>query len=179
MLGYNITNDHSGPDNMIAYLQKHVKHNIEVQHNEHNIFSKKDPPRMPIDEFVNRLNDTFQCDQACFNIALYYLGKLQEASLYQHSSPIYYITRHTVHRMLISTLLLATKFFEDHARQNAYYAAQAGISVAELDKLELEVFKAIGFNCYVDTDNFVVKDYYYSHQLHALKFVNIRHRKNK
>ena len=54
-----------------------------------------------------------------------------------------------VHRLLITSIMLASKFFDDVYYNNAYYARVGGISNSELNSLEMEFLKMSSFALFV------------------------------
>lgn len=56
--------------------------------------------------------------------------------------------------MIISSLLVSSKFYHDEMYNNAVFAKIAGVSNKEVNFLELEFCKAINFNLYIDSNAF-------------------------
>ena len=56
------------------------------------------------------------------------------------------LTELNVHRVLITAILLAAKFFDDAYYNNAYYAKVGGVHVSEMNSLEVEFLFRINFN---------------------------------
>jgi hypothetical protein len=59
-----------------------------------------------------------------------------------------------VHRVVITAILLAAKFFDDAYYNNAYYAKVGGVLVSELNSLEVEFLFRINFSLRVAPDVF-------------------------
>lgn len=55
------------------------------------------------------------------------------------------------------SIIIAVKFFEDKYYKNEYYAKVGGISLKELNFLEIEFLKLIDFNLFISSEVF---DYY-------------------
>jgi hypothetical protein len=62
------------------------------------------------------------------------------------------LTSMNVHRVLITAVLLAAKFFDDQYYNNAYFAKVGGLPCNEINTLELEMLFYIGFSLHVPTD---------------------------
>ena len=62
------------------------------------------------------------------------------------------LTSMNVHRVLITAILLAAKFFDDQYYNNAYFAKVGGVPCNEINTLELEMLFYIGFSLHVPTD---------------------------
>ena len=56
--------------------------------------------------------------------------------------------------VIISSLLISSKFYHDVMYNNAGFAKIAGISNSELNTLEMEFYKAIDFNLFIDSTAF-------------------------
>jgi hypothetical protein len=60
-----------------------------------------------------------------------------------------------VHRVVITAILLAAKFFDDAYYNNAYYAKVGGVLVSEMNGLEVEFLFRINFSLHVKHDVFI------------------------
>lgn len=54
-----------------------------------------------------------------------------------------------VHRVVVTSVMLAAKFFDDHYYNNAYYAKIGGVPCLEMNSLELEFLFLINFALFV------------------------------
>ena len=54
-----------------------------------------------------------------------------------------------VHRLLVTSVMLAAKFFDDHYLDNQHYAAVGGVPKGEMNVLELEFLFLLEFNLHV------------------------------
>lgn len=61
------------------------------------------------------------------------------------------LTSLNVHRVIITSVLLAAKFFDDTYYNNAYFAKVGGVPCNEVNALELEMLFFIGFHLHVPT----------------------------
>ena len=59
------------------------------------------------------------------------------------------VTSLTVHRLVICSVLLAVKMTDDRYYNNAFFAKIGGITVTELNTMELEMLKLLGFRTHV------------------------------
>lgn len=69
-------------------------------------------------------------------------------------NPDFVISSLNVHRLLITSIMLASKFFDDVYYNNAYYARVGGISNAEVNSLEMEMLRMISFSLFVQPDQY-------------------------
>ena len=54
-----------------------------------------------------------------------------------------------IHRILLISLVLAAKLYDDEYYENKYYAKIGGISNKDINKMELEFTEKIEFNLFV------------------------------
>lgn len=59
-----------------------------------------------------------------------------------------------MHRVVITSILLAAKFFDDAYYNNAYYAKVGGVLVSEMNGLEVDFLFRINFSLRVDPAEF-------------------------
>lgn len=59
-----------------------------------------------------------------------------------------------MHRVVITAVLLAAKFFDDAYYNNAYYAKVGGVLVSEINGLEVDLLFRINFSLHVTPDEF-------------------------
>ncbi|KAI3991926.1 hypothetical protein MKX01_012871 [Papaver californicum] len=60
------------------------------------------------------------------------------------------ITNTNVHKFLITTIMVASKFVEDMNYRNSYFAKVGGITTKEMNKLEVEFLFLMGFKLHVN-----------------------------
>ena len=78
-----------------------------------------------------RVHKYASCSNECFILALIYVDRLIERNNFL-------LTELNVHRVVITAILLAAKFFDDAYYNNAYYAKVGGVLVSELNGLEVD-----------------------------------------
>jgi hypothetical protein len=59
------------------------------------------------------------------------------------------LTDLNVHRVVITSIMLAAKFFDDQYFNNAYYAKVGGVPPTEMNSLEVEFLFRINFSLHV------------------------------
>jgi hypothetical protein len=64
------------------------------------------------------------------------------------------LTDLNVHRVVITAILLAAKFFDDAYYNNAYYAKVGGVMVSEINGLEVDFLFRINFSLHVTPEEF-------------------------
>lgn len=82
------------------------------------------------------------------------------------TNPSFVVNSLNIHRLLITSVMLACKFFDDHYYHNAYYAKVGGVPLEEMNSLEVEFLFMTNFSLYVETEKYC--QYYnelYNHTL--------------
>lgn len=109
------------------------------------------PPSISIGDYCSRIYKYASCSPECFVLALVFIDRL-----IQRNSLL--LTSLNVHRIIITAVMLAAKFFDDAYFNNAYYAKVGGVPTSEVNALELEFLFSINFSLHVPTD--VYEKYY-------------------
>ena len=79
------------------------------------------------------------CSKECFILALIYIDRL----IWRDN---FLLTELNVHRVIVTSVLLAAKFFDDAYYNNAYYAKVGGVLVEEMNNLEAQFLFKIDFS---------------------------------
>jgi len=96
-----------------------------------------------IHSFLRRIAVTWSCSQESLVIALIYMDRLiQEDRCFMVNSL-------SIHRVIITSILLAVKFVEDSIRKNAYYGEVMYVTDKELNMLEIDFLFRIKFNLWI------------------------------
>ncbi|XWS58206.1 hypothetical protein CRYUN_Cryun08bG0014700 [Craigia yunnanensis] len=111
------------------------------------IFHGSKSPALSIRQYIERIFKYSKCSNSCFVVALIYIEKflqLMDA----------YLTSLNVHRLLITSVMVAAKFMDDQYYNNAYYAKVGGISTEEMNGLEMKFLFSLDFRLHVTTEVF-------------------------
>jgi hypothetical protein len=101
-----------------------------------------------LQDYSLRLSYCFDCSPECFVIAMIYLSRLLAATSLE-------CLRHdTVHRLLLTSLTVATKFHSDDHYVNEVYAQAGGVKLRHLNELEAAFLKRLGWNVSVSPQEF-------------------------
>ncbi|KAJ0968280.1 hypothetical protein J5N97_025197 [Dioscorea zingiberensis] len=103
------------------------------------VFHGMRKPGISIKSYLERIFKYAGCSPACFVLAYVYLDR------FTHHRRHLTIHSFNVHRLLITSILLATKFLDDIYYNNAYFAKVGGISMAEMNLLEIDFLFGIQF----------------------------------
>ncbi|KAH8739264.1 cyclin [Cryptosporidium ryanae] len=100
-------------------------------------------PPIPIRAYLMRIAQHFCCSNECFVLAIVYVGRI--IKLNKNFS----LTLLNVHRVILTAIMLATKFFDDVYFSNAFYANISGVGARELNSLEIYFLRLIKFQLFV------------------------------
>ena len=130
----------------IIYLNKKIKNNFCNLYFENNFNIKNINDVMTIEEYLNRLIVTFGISNSIMISAIIYLEKLHiDINIYN------------IHKLLLISLLLSSKFLEDSIYKNKYWASYGGISLETLNKLEKLYLIKINYYLFIHTFEFIDK----------------------
>ncbi|CAN6461133.1 unnamed protein product [Victoria cruziana] len=105
-------------------------------------------PVISIQSYLERIFRYANCSPSCFIVAYIYLDR------FVSRQPAIPITSYNVHRLLITSVLVAAKFMDDLYYNNAYYAKVGGICTQEMNCLEIDFLFGIGFQLNVTPSTF-------------------------
>ncbi|KAH3756992.1 cyclin, N-terminal domain protein [Pelomyxa schiedti] len=72
------------------------------------------------------------------------------------SNPDFRLTNGNIHRVVLASVLISSKFFEDQFYPNSYYARVGGVSDQEMNELELAFLALVRFDLYITTAQFCI-----------------------
>jgi len=110
------------------------------------------PPAISIRDYLARVAKYAACSGECFVLALVYIDRIIQ------SNPAFVVNSLNIHRLLITSVMLAAKFFDDQYFNNAYYAKVGGVPCGEINSLEVEFLFMTNFTLFVTTDTY--RQYY-------------------
>ncbi|GAM17844.1 hypothetical protein SAMD00019534_010190, partial [Acytostelium subglobosum LB1] len=105
-------------------------------------------PLISIRDYIHRLFKYSPCSRECFIMSLIYIDRLMlECGLSLNS--------YNIHRILITTLVISTKYQDDIFYNNEFYSQVGGINVQEMNQLELELLRLLNFSANCSNDLFI------------------------
>lgn len=96
-------------------------------------------PTITIQSYLERIFKYANCSPSCYVVAYVYLDRFTQRQ------PALPVNSFNVHRLLITSVMVAAKFMDDMYYNNAYYAKVGGISTLEMNFLEVDFLFGIGF----------------------------------
>ncbi|GAU17083.1 hypothetical protein TSUD_105820 [Trifolium subterraneum] len=110
-----------------------------------NAFHGVRAPGISIPKYLERIYKYTNCSPSCFVVGYVYIDMLN------HKHPDSLVLSLNVHRLLVTSVMVASKMLDDEHYNNAVYARVGGVSNAELNKLELELLFLLDFKVMVST----------------------------
>ncbi|KAJ6853504.1 cyclin-P4-1 [Iris pallida] len=96
-------------------------------------------PAISVRAYLERIFRYANCSPSCYVVAYIYLDR------FVHRHPAVLIDSFNVHRFLITSVLTAVKFMDDIYYNNAYFAKVGGVSLMEMNYLEVDFLFGVGF----------------------------------
>ncbi|KAF5731534.1 cyclin-P3-1 isoform X2 [Tripterygium wilfordii] len=128
------------------------------------IFHGLSAPPVSIRQYVDRIFKYSGCSPSCFVVAHIYVDRfLQQTDVRLNSL--------NVHRLLITSIMVAAKFTDDAFFNNAYYAKVGGVSTRELNRLEVKFLFSLDFRLQISVDTF--RRYCYQMEKEAAEWLQI------
>jgi hypothetical protein len=111
------------------------------------IFHGSRAPSLGIQQYLERIFKYSCCSPSCFVLAHIYLERfIQQKKVH--------LTSLNVHRLVITSVMVAAKFIDDSFFNNTYYARVGGVSTSELNRLEMKFLFGLDFRLYVSVQAF-------------------------
>lgn len=111
-------------------------------------------PGISISKYMERIFKYTNCSPSCFVVGYVYVDRLI------HKQPDMPVTTLNVHRLLVTTVMVAAKMLDDVHFNNSFFARVGGVSVVELNRLEMELLFRLDFRLQVPAPEF---EFYCSH----------------
>ncbi|PKI54034.1 hypothetical protein CRG98_025581 [Punica granatum] len=112
------------------------------------VFDCSERPDMTIQSYLERISRYTRAGPSVYVIAYVYIDRFCQAN------PGFRITLRNVHRLLITTIMVASKYVEDLNYRNSYYARVGGLRTEEMNRLEMEFLFLMGFKLHVNVSVF-------------------------
>ena len=104
-------------------------------------------PSISIQDYLDRIFKYASCSCECFVLALIYIDRVIQRQ-------DFVINSLNIHRIIITSVMLSAKFFDDHYFKNAFYAKVGGVPCSEINSLEVEFLFLLNFSLHVSPDNY-------------------------
>lgn len=111
-------------------------------------YSSPRVPSIAIIDYFKRIRTYFRCTNSCFVLCLVYMDRIADRR--PQAAPC----RITIHRLLLSCMVLAAKYHDDEFYSNSYYAKVGGLRVSELNSLERKSMEVLNWSLSVEPEVF-------------------------
>ena len=108
-------------------------------------FVHEHAPKISILDYLLRIQKYSNIENSTFIIALIYIDRICEKKKI-------ILTKYNIHRILFTSILIATKYNEDIIYDNLFYSKIAGVTIKELLILENYFLNIIDFDLFVSDD---------------------------
>nr|XP_043610485.1 cyclin-U4-1-like [Erigeron canadensis] len=142
-------------NNLISYLSSLLDRIAESNDNNPGFHEQKisafhglTRPTISIQSYLERIFKYANCSPSCYVVAYVYLDRFTQ------QQPAVSINSFNVHRLLITSVMIAAKFMDDMYYNNAYYAKVGGITTKEINFLEVDFLFGLGFQLNVNPTTF-------------------------
>ncbi|OMP00674.1 Cyclin P/U [Corchorus olitorius] len=112
------------------------------------VFDCHETPDMTIQSYLERIFRYTKAGPSVYVVAYVYIDRFCQAN------PGFRINARNVHRLLITTIMVASKYVEDMNYRNSYFARVGGLTTNELNNLEVEFLFLMGFKLHVNVSVF-------------------------
>lgn len=103
------------------------------------VFHGHKPPAIGVRAYLERIKTYGGCSACCFVLGVRYAERLQS------TDTSYQLNSYNMHRILLTGIMVAAKFVDDFYFSNKYWAKVGGISIDELNGLEIEILFLLNF----------------------------------
>ncbi|XP_002966846.2 cyclin-U4-1 [Selaginella moellendorffii] len=135
-------------DRVVVKNERYAASATANGHSNLTVFHGLRAPSISIDKYLERIFKYANCSPSCFVVAYVYIDRFIQ------QKPSLPITSLNVHRLLVTSVMVAAKFLDDAYYNNAYYAKVGGVNTQEMNRLELEFLFHLNFRLQVTVSVF-------------------------
>ena len=111
------------------------------------------PPKISIYEYVSRIQKYCAIEKNIIILGLIYIDRICDINRLR-------LTNYNIHRILFISILIALKYNEDSIYSNKYYSEVAGVSLKELNSMEISFLELLDFKLFVSEEEFKKYNFY-------------------
>ena len=101
-------------------------------------------PKISLSKYIERIMRYCPTSKTAWIVSFIYIKRVLEKCGND------FIHNGSVHRLLLTSVVLGSKFCDEDVKQNNFYARVGGLSVEELNDLEMELLNRLEFRLYVE-----------------------------
>ena len=117
------------------------KSSDELNYDSLTVFDAQDIPPISIQDYLLRIMQYSRATARNMVMSLSYID-----TLCNEENPQFKLTKYNIHRLLVVSLMVAAKFYEDFYIDNDSWATIAGVNLQELNRLESKFLSYIDFD---------------------------------
>eukprot|EP00826_Nyctotherus_ovalis_P038040 TRINITY_DN352_c0_g1_i11.p1 TRINITY_DN352_c0_g1~~TRINITY_DN352_c0_g1_i11.p1 ORF type:complete len:166 (+),score=11.35 TRINITY_DN352_c0_g1_i11:102-599(+) len=107
-------------------------------------FESTEAPKVTIVEYLARIRLYTRCSDSCFALAFIYIDRVLK------KNPLFGLNPRKIHRLVLSAIVVAVKYLDETCANNKAYSIVGGISVDELNFLEILLISLLELELYID-----------------------------
>ena len=109
---------------------------------ERTVFDGSKPAQVSVQDYLIRMCKYGYCSPEVFICLLIYLGRIRE-----RQGTVF--TSYNIHRLLLTSFVVAAKLRDDTYYSNKYYASIGGVTLSDMNKMEQSFLRSTGWNLYI------------------------------
>ncbi|CAN0914274.1 CYCP3-1 [Linum grandiflorum] len=133
---------------LASSLEKTVQKKTTTSDVSNTVFHGSKPPALSIKQYLERVFKYAKCSTSCFVVAYVYLERFCQRSCCC-------LTPLNIHRLLITSVMVAAKFLDDECYNNEYYARIGGVSREEMNRMEMKFLFSLDFRLNVTVESYI------------------------
>ncbi|KAG0740085.1 hypothetical protein G6F57_010943 [Rhizopus arrhizus] len=114
-------------------------------------FHARSVPNISIHAYFTRILKYCPCANECLIALLVYFDRMNQAKPSRRIPPLH-VDSYSIHRLIITGLMISSKLYSDVFFTNTRYAKVGGLTVTELNALELEFLYLNDYDLFVTID---------------------------
>ena len=105
-------------------------------------FINKNIPSISVKDYILRLVKHSKINESTIIILLIYIDRICKINNF-------FLTYYNIHKLILAAFIIAIKYNEDNYYSMIIYSKIGGVTIAELNHLEIEFLKLIKFNLFI------------------------------
>lgn len=134
-------------ENLAEKYNDLIKKNIEDKYGLSKIFRSVKKPNITIKDYLLRIKMYSKCGDVNLICSYIHINNLINENKI-------IVTEYNIHRLLLVSVMICCKFYEDNYYDNKWWSSIGGISLLEINNLELQYCALIQFKLYIDSEEY-------------------------
>lgn len=110
------------------------------------VFHSRKIPSISIYDFLARIHSFAGCSESCYLMAFIYIDRILQ------KNPDFMLSMYCIHRLILACVMMAIKFNDDIYYDNAFYAKVGGVTLHEMNCLEVALLSLTQFDLSVNSE---------------------------